>query len=339
MQYAKDVVTDVAATGSRKMGFSPASWRQVGDEYELKEGEGSSHSVILEHARPATRRPVLDLGCSGGLLAEQLRDRGHHVTGVDYLEIPGVREARRRVRPGRPRAAASPRRSAPATTSSSPPTSSSTCATRRSCSREMGQLLGRGRPVIISVPNFGHWYPRVRTVLGLFDYDQRGILDKTHLRFFTRRSLLRMIKKNGFAVKRMEMTGLPVDVRLRRSGRSVKRLVLAVDALLVSSGRRCSPTSSWSRSSRCRRRALSCGPARSADARRGAGGQLRRRRPSTLGRPRSTGAEQALARVAFVGVALAASALLVALSRRVFLFWDDFLFLGEAQDADLDRAT
>ena len=60
--------------------------------------------------------------------------------------------------------------------------------------RQMGSRLGEGGRIIISVPNFGHWYPRVRTALGIFDYDQRGILDKTHVRFFTRRSLLRMIK-------------------------------------------------------------------------------------------------------------------------------------------------
>ena len=98
--------------------------------------------------------------------------------------------------------------------------------------REMGSRLGAGGRIIISVPNFGHWYPRVRTALGIFDYDQRGILDKTHVRFFTRRSLLRMIKKNGFTVRRMEMTGLPVDVVTAQKS-LVRRLVLAVDSLLV----------------------------------------------------------------------------------------------------------
>src|SRR5260370_41455680 len=35
---------------------------------------------------------VLDLGCSGGLFAAHARAAGHEVTGVDCLEIPGVRE-------------------------------------------------------------------------------------------------------------------------------------------------------------------------------------------------------------------------------------------------------
>jgi hypothetical protein len=49
------------------------------------------------------------------------------------------------------------------------------------------------------------------------------------------------------------------------------------------------------------------------------------------------GTDETLARWPFVAVALAASALMVALSWRVFLFWDDFVFLGQAQDADLTR--
>jgi hypothetical protein len=42
-----------------------------------------------------------------------------------------------------------------------------------------------------------------------------------------------------------------------------------------------------------------------------------------------------LPRALFVGVAVGAAALLIALSRHVFLFWDDFLFLGEARESDL----
>ncbi|MDX6373872.1 MAG: hypothetical protein QOD98_2860, partial [Nocardioidaceae bacterium] len=48
--------------------------------------------------------------------------------------------------------------------------------------------------------------------------------------------------------------------------------------------------------------------------------------------PRST---RELPRVLFLGVALAASVLLVVLSRNVFLFWDDFFFLGQARRSDL----
>ena len=64
----------------------------------------------------------------------------------------------------------------------------------------------------MSVPNFGHWYPRSRVALGRFDYDRRGILDSDHVRFFTKRSVEAMIARCGFAVRRREALGLPFDV-------------------------------------------------------------------------------------------------------------------------------
>jgi hypothetical protein len=69
---------------------------------------------------------------------------------------------------------------------------------------------------------------RLRVVSGRFDYDRRGILDRGHVRFFTRRSFERVLHRGGWHILRQEVTGLPFDVadrggagglagRLRRS--------------------------------------------------------------------------------------------------------------------------
>jgi hypothetical protein len=87
--------------------------------------------------------------------------------------------------------------------------------------------------VIASVPNFGHWYSRGRTALGLFDYDQRGILDRGHVRFFTRRSFERLTSNAGFAPLRRHVTGLPLDVLTGATQRPLTRAVKAVDRLAV----------------------------------------------------------------------------------------------------------
>jgi hypothetical protein len=47
---------------------------------------------------------------------------------------------------------------------------------------------------------------------GLFDYDQRGILDRTHVRFFTRRSFRRVLASTGLEVVVERYAGLPLDV-------------------------------------------------------------------------------------------------------------------------------
>jgi SAM-dependent methyltransferase len=95
--------------------------------------------------------------------------------------------------------------------------------------REPGLLLADARSVlapggllILSVPNFGHWYVRGRALLGIFDYDQRGLLDRTHVHFFTRRSLERELRQAGFRTVRTQVTGLPFDVLARHGGKLAK---------------------------------------------------------------------------------------------------------------------
>lgn len=53
---------------------------------------------------------------------------------------------------------------------------------------------------VISVPNYAVWYNRIRTLLGRFSYQWSGLFDRTHLRFFTRRSIQDVFKYCGFEV-------------------------------------------------------------------------------------------------------------------------------------------
>jgi methionine biosynthesis protein MetW len=61
-------------------------------------------------------------------------------------------------------------------------------------------LLTSGGSVIASVPNVGHWTVRRNLLCGRFDYTDTGIMDATHLRWFTRESLLRLFAGGGFSV-------------------------------------------------------------------------------------------------------------------------------------------
>jgi SAM-dependent methyltransferase len=51
---------------------------------------------------------------------------------------------------------------------------------------------------IISVPNYGVWYNRLRTLFGIQGYSWSGIWDRTHLRFFTRSSIRELLTYCGF---------------------------------------------------------------------------------------------------------------------------------------------
>jgi len=61
-------------------------------------------------------------------------------------------------------------------------------------------LLKDGGSVIVSLPNFGLWSVRFAHLFGRFEYQETGVLDRTHLRFFTRRSALRLLDQCGLQV-------------------------------------------------------------------------------------------------------------------------------------------
>lgn len=67
--------------------------------------------------------------------------------------------------------------------------------------RNLGQAPAlEGARWVISVPNYGVWYNRVRTLAGRFDYSWSGLYDRTHLRFYTRRSVHGLLEYCGFRV-------------------------------------------------------------------------------------------------------------------------------------------
>jgi 2-polyprenyl-3-methyl-5-hydroxy-6-metoxy-1,4-benzoquinol methylase len=63
-------------------------------------------------------------------------------------------------------------------------------------------LLKAGGSVIVSLPNVGLWSVRLNLLTGRFRYQETGVLDHTHLRFFTRRTAREMIEQAGLKIVR-----------------------------------------------------------------------------------------------------------------------------------------
>jgi 2-polyprenyl-3-methyl-5-hydroxy-6-metoxy-1,4-benzoquinol methylase len=93
-------------------------------------------------------------------------------------------------------------------------------------------LLTPDGVLIISVPNVAHWTVRRSLLRGRFDYTNSGIMDNTHLRFFTRRSLYEMLERTGFQVDQIDFTRIdyPLDRSFRRIGLS--RVKAALNRLM-----------------------------------------------------------------------------------------------------------
>ena len=236
--YARDVVRDVLRYRAHKMGFGSGDMAFASQAYEIKEADDSSHARLATWlaARPPAR--ILDLGCSDGALGERLTRAGHEVTGVDVVAHEHTRSRLHAFVPG------DLEQGIPDEVGGG--YDIVLCADILEHVSAPGRLLAAARDrlapggsVVVSVPNFAHWYPRARVALGRFDYDRRGILDSTHLRFFTRRSFERLAGEVGLAVGRREVTGLPLEVLDRSAsdgqegaaaGSALARAVRAVDA-------------------------------------------------------------------------------------------------------------
>ena len=66
--------------------------------------------------------------------------------------------------------------------------------------RSLRQRLNNGGSVILSVPNVAHYLVRKKLLFGEFNYASTGILDRTHLRFFTYRTITELIEECGYHV-------------------------------------------------------------------------------------------------------------------------------------------
>lgn len=65
---------------------------------------------------------------------------------------------------------------------------------------------------IISVPNVANLWVRLNLLCGKFDYQERGILDRTHLRFFTRSTLKQLVTGAGLEILQITSTPLPLGL-------------------------------------------------------------------------------------------------------------------------------
>jgi len=66
-------------------------------------------------------------------------------------------------------------------------------------------LLSENGVVVSSIPNIGYFPIVWKLVIhGAWDYKDRGILDKTHLRFFTRSSIKNLFEEAGLEVRKIE---------------------------------------------------------------------------------------------------------------------------------------
>ncbi len=216
MKYARDVVR---AVYRYKMTARSVRRYPEFDEYfvhyPLKHARHSSHDLVQQQVE--RDKHVLDLGCGEGFFAEQIKQQGNSVVGVDVIQQPSQSNAL-------------------------------DAYIRADLGRGLDEVFGKlpeqkfdrvllldiiehlpvperllqdchavlnaDGQIIVSVPNIANVTVRLGLLLGRFNYTERGILDKTHLRFFTRKTIHRLLEDCGYHIIREKATIIPFELAL-----------------------------------------------------------------------------------------------------------------------------
>ena len=191
-------------------------WRGCRDvsasPYRLKDDPYSSHSVILGRLGEGRGRKALDVGAADGFLAERLTARGWSVTALER-DPEAAALARGRCK-----------EVVVADLEAAPPLLDGPfeaiiygdvlehLADPHSVLVALNRTLAPGGIVIVSVPNVAHLWVRLSLLMGRFDYADRGILDRTHLRFYTRRTFTALLRGAGLAIAELAVTPVPLPL-------------------------------------------------------------------------------------------------------------------------------
>lgn len=64
--------------------------------------------------------------------------------------------------------------------------------------RDVYQVLKPGGVLIVAIPNILFWEDRLRLLAGVWEYQHYGTFDYTHVRWYTVRSMRRLLAESGF---------------------------------------------------------------------------------------------------------------------------------------------
>lgn len=169
---------------------------------EFQDNPASTHSKIVSLVPPATR--VLEFGCATGYMSQVLKDRlGCTVVGIEIdPEAAALAEQHtERVIVG------DAEKIDYAAELAGEEFDVVLFADVLEHLKEPADVLRRVRPfvaesgvVVASIPNIAHASVRLALLGGEFRYRESGLLDDTHLRFFTRASIQDLFEETGYAI-------------------------------------------------------------------------------------------------------------------------------------------
>jgi O-antigen biosynthesis protein len=76
--------------------------------------------------------------------------------------------------------------------------------------QESRKLLNENGYIIASIPNIAHGAIRLSLLKGQFNYSNYGLLDNSHIRFFTKDSVISLFEQSGYKIEELDRTIYPI---------------------------------------------------------------------------------------------------------------------------------
>jgi 2-polyprenyl-3-methyl-5-hydroxy-6-metoxy-1,4-benzoquinol methylase len=236
MKYARDVLRSVWRYRRTCSSVTRApEFEEYFVHYPIKHSRHSSH----HYARKLVGRDqdVLDIGCGEGFFAAELKADGNRVSGVDAIPSAQKHEALEQFITADLNA---------------PADSILRDLNGRRFDRvllldvlehlvqperllaDMRHTLKPNGRVVVSVPNVANISVRLALLFGRFNYTERGILDRTHLHFYTRKTARELLQQAGWEIVDAKNTVMPLELVLGlRAENPLMRLITATLALFT----------------------------------------------------------------------------------------------------------
>ena len=185
--------------------------------YTFKDFEGSSHRILIELIRRHAPHggTLLDLGAAGGELGSAVRDHFDRTIGFEY-NVDCLCDLRGRFDAV---AIADLERVKELPHGVDVIVLADVLEHLRSPTRALGLVRDALAPdghLFLSVPNIANITVRLGLLFGIFEYRDRGILDHTHLRFYTVRTIRREVENAGFRIEEIQGSSVPVRLIVGR---------------------------------------------------------------------------------------------------------------------------
>lgn len=227
MKYAKDVFKSILRYKQtiRSLRKYP-EYEEYFINYPVKQSKYSSHYFFRQLVGKGN--DVLDIGCGEGFFASTIA-KHNRIVGIDFLNEPQQKIAFEQY--------------IKADLENNLQDASTYLEDRKfdkillpdvlehlrfpeKLLQDCHQYLKPNGLLLVSVPNVANITVRLALLLGKWNYTERGILDKTHYRFYTRATARQLLESNGYEVIKQMSTVMPIELAIGLSSTNPLMIVL-----------------------------------------------------------------------------------------------------------------